>query len=216
MATDYGEAALGFADQIMAAVLTMAGSPWVYVAMFLLAFGDQFFPPIPSDPVLLALVVSSHQLGLPRLWLLIPAAIVGAILGNLGCYWVGRKVGTDRFKTFRTGKGKASIEKARVQIEKRGMGYIIAARWIPVARIGIIMVVGAMHYPLSKFLIASTVSLVFWGLNATAIGSIFGAIEALHPMLAILIGIITGLIVGMVLDRLVGWFLNRHEPPTEA
>ena len=193
-----------------AAALALSGTYWMYLVMFLLAFGDQFFPPIPSDPVLISLVVAAHQLGYPNLWLLVPAAVLGAFLGNIACYFVGLKIGTERFKVFRTEKARASIARAQTTLAERGMGYIIVARFIPVARIAIIMTVGAMRYPLSRFVIASAISFIFWGLNAAAIGSIFGQIEQLHPALAILVGVATGLLVGMLLDRGIAWYLRRR------
>ncbi|MCL1801777.1 MAG: VTT domain-containing protein, partial [Promicromonosporaceae bacterium] len=135
---------------------------------------------------------------------------IGAILGNLGCYGIGYWLGTDRFKVFRSGKGLASVERTRKGLETRGLGLIVAARWIPVARIAIIMTVGAMKYPFRKFVLGSIASLTMWGLNILAIGTIFGNIPQLPPWLAVVAGIVTGLLVGMLLDRLVRWGLARH------
>ena len=202
----------GFWGGVESAVVALAESNWVYPLLFLLAFADQFFPPVPSDPVFISLVITGYTVGSPNLWLLVPAGIIGAILGNLGCYGIGYRVGTDRFKMFRTGKGLASVERTRKGLESRGLGLIVAARWIPVARIAIIMTVGAMKYPFRKFVLGSIASLTMWGLNILAIGTIFGNIPQLPPWLAVVAGIVTGLLVGMLLDRLVRWVLGRRGP----
>jgi membrane protein DedA with SNARE-associated domain len=203
------------ADLIQNFVHNLAGSPLVYLAMFLLAALDQFFPPVPSDTVLISLNVAAHQLGQPNPWFLIPAAVIGAFIGNNICYLIGRKIGTQRFRAFRTPRGRAAIQRAERSIVRRGMGYIIAARYIPIARIAIIMTVGAVKYPIKKFWLASAISTISWGFNATAIGTIFGNIDGLHPVAAMVIGIIVGLIVGAIADRLVTWYYLRKETRRE-
>lgn len=188
---------------------TIAESIWVYPAMFLVASLDQFIPPMPSDSVLISLAVASRSVGRPSLFLLIPFAAGGAFCGNIICYLLGKKIGTSRFKRFRQGRGLRAITAARVAIEKRGFVYIIACRFVPIARVAIIMTVGAVHFPFKQFLLASAASALLWAANAVTIGSIAGNVFGNHPLLGMAIGIATGLLVGVILDRVISAILNR-------
>lgn len=198
-----------FVNAITGWIGTIAESIWVYPAMFLLASLDQFFPPMPSDTVLISLSVASRSVGEPNLFFLMLFAMTGAFCGNLICYLIGRSIGTSRFKRFRQGRGLRAITAARVAIEKRGMSYIIAARFVPIARVAVIMTVGAVQFPFKQFLVASAASAILWAANATVIGTIAGNIFGHHPLLAMGAGIGFGIVVGIILDRVLGYILNR-------
>ena len=199
-----------FARQIEQWVETIAGSVWAYFAMLFLAAFDQFVPPIPSDSVLISLAVASRTGGRPYLFLLIPAAVIGAVCGNVICYFIGNKIGTHRFKSFRHGRGLRAITAARVAIEKRGAVYIIASRFIPIARVAVVMTVGAVNYPFKQFMLATVASALLWATNATVIGTIAGSIFEDHPLPAMVVGMITGILVGILIDRVVSRLINRR------
>ena len=199
-----------FVDFVTGWISTIAESIWVYPAMFLIASLDQFFPPMPSDSVLISLAVASRSVGRPHLFLLMPFAMAGAFCGNVICYLLGRKIGTSRFKRFRQGRGLRAITAARIAIEKRGMVYIIVSRFVPIARVAVIMTVGAVHFPFKQFLLASVAASVLWATNAVVIGTIAGNIFGNHPLLGMAIGIVTGVLVGVILDRVISAILNRR------
>ncbi|MDR2703515.1 MAG: DedA family protein [Cellulomonadaceae bacterium] len=192
-----------FANFLEQWVGTIAESSWAYLAMLLFAALDQFVPPIPSDSVLISLTVASRTGGKPLLFLLIPLAVIGAVLGNILCYYIGSKIGTNRFKSFRQGRGLRAITAARVAIEKRGAIYIIASRFIPIARVAVVMTVGAVHYPFKQFMLATVTSALLWATNAVVIGTIAGSIFDERPLLAMAVGMVTGILVGVLIDRVV-------------
>jgi membrane protein DedA with SNARE-associated domain len=70
----------------------LASSPWVLLIIFLGATLDGFFPPAPSEAVL----VSAAALGAsgegPHLYYLIPVAALGAFLGDNIGYFLGTKI----------------------------------------------------------------------------------------------------------------------------
>ena len=66
-----------------------APHPWVIGALWGLCVIDGFFPPVPSESLVVALAAIGH----PSRWLIIPVAAAGAICGDNIAYWVGRQLG---------------------------------------------------------------------------------------------------------------------------
>ncbi len=62
--------------------LALAASPLVFVAMYLCATIDGFFPPIPSESVVVGLSAVSATADVPNPWLLMLVAALGAFLGE--------------------------------------------------------------------------------------------------------------------------------------
>lgn len=100
-------------DQVEAWILEIAASVWIYPAMFASAFIDGFFPPVPSESVLVTLVISAQATGVPWLWLIIPVAAVGAWLGDQVAYLFGRRYGTERLLAMRSARGRKTVSWAR-------------------------------------------------------------------------------------------------------
>lgn len=69
-------------------VLSWADHPYAPAALFLLAFAESSFFPIPPDVLLIALALSAPQRGL-RLALL---ATLGSVLGGLAGYGIGHEL----------------------------------------------------------------------------------------------------------------------------
>ena len=81
---------------LTALVTDVAASPWVYLVVFAVCFVDGFFPPVPSETVVVGAATISVATGQPQLLLLIGAAAAGAVLGDNAAYQLGRMLGTDR------------------------------------------------------------------------------------------------------------------------
>ena len=91
---------------IQEAVLGLAGSPWILLAVAVLATIDGFFPPVPSESVIIAVAVLAVAGDGPSLWLLILAGAVGAFCGDLIAYTIGTKLPIERFRLFCSPRGQ--------------------------------------------------------------------------------------------------------------
>lgn len=198
-------------DQVEAWILETAASVWIYPAMFASAFIDGFFPPVPSESVLVTLVISAQATGVPWLWLIIPVAGVGAWLGDQVAYLFGRRYGTERLLAMRSARGRKTVSWARRALARRGALFIIAARYIPVGRVAVNMSAGALGYPQRRFMTFSGVAAVLWAGYSALIG--FAAAEVLghDPLLAMVVGVVGGGLLGLVVDRVVQAFTPREE-----
>lgn len=130
-------------DIIMQAI----ASPWLYLAMFVTAVIDGFFPPIPSETVLVAAAAVAASTGSTNLVLLCAVAAIGAAIGDNIAFAIGRAVGVRRFRWMRRPRVAASFDWASCTLDRSGTGLILGARFIPVGRVAVNMTAGALGYP---------------------------------------------------------------------
>ncbi|WP_418277841.1 DedA family protein [Isoptericola jiangsuensis] len=198
-------------DMVEAWILDVAASLWIYPAMFASAFIDGFFPPIPSESVLVTLVISAQATGVPWIWLIAPIAGIGAWLGDQVAYVLGRKLGTERIGMLRSRRGRKAVSWARRALSRRGAVFIIAARYIPVGRVAVNMTAGAVGYPQRRFMTFSGIAAVLWVAYSTAIGLVAAEVLGHNTLLAMVVGVIGGGLLGLVVDRVVQIFTPREE-----
>ncbi|QAY64463.1 DedA family protein [Xylanimonas allomyrinae] len=204
-------------DQLESWILALSGATWVYPVMFALAFIDGFFPPLPSESVIITLAVASVATGSPWLVGVLIAAVLGAWCGDQIAYQIGRSIGTERVAILRTRRGRSTVAWARRALARRGASFIIAARYVPIGRVAVNMTAGAVGYPRRQFMGYSAIAAVVWGLYSLAVGMTAGAWLEDVPLLAMAVGIVAGVLVGVVLDRVVRAVLrHRGEAVDEA
>lgn len=190
-------------------VLDLAASPWVYAAMFGFATVDGFFPPLPSESVLITLAVSAHSTGVPWLWLVLIAGALGAWSGDQIAYQIGRAIGTERVPFLRSDRGRRIVARAERLLTRRGASFILAARYVPIGRVAVNMTAGAVDYPRRRFMIIAAIASVMWSLYSAGIGILAAAWLGHEPLLAIGVGIVFGVAAGFVIDKVVMWFQRR-------
>ena len=124
-----------------------APHPWVIGALWGLCVIDGFFPPVPSESLVVALAAIGH----PSRWLIIPVAAAGAICGDNIAYWVGRQIG--HTKLFTGGpKRQKTVAWATHQLRVRGPLCILVARYIPGGRVVVNAMAGATRFSYRVFL----------------------------------------------------------------
>lgn len=184
-------------------LLALAASPLVYLGMFAFAFIDGFFPPIPSEAALVglaALSVSGEQTNLPVLLLV---AALGAFGGDLVAYAIGTRIDVSRIPVLRRGRGRRSVLWAENALAHRGPSFILAARFIPIARVAVNVSAGALGYPRARFVALAAAGSVMWSLYSAALGIGAGSWLTGRPMLAVVVGVAGGIVIGVGVDRLL-------------
>ncbi len=81
----------GISDLVVAA----AEQPWVYLLVFVCCTVDGFFPPFPSESVVVGLASLIIAQGVPNPWILIAVAAAGAFTGDNIAYAIGRGAADD-------------------------------------------------------------------------------------------------------------------------
>jgi membrane protein DedA with SNARE-associated domain len=202
-------------DVVNEFVIQAIASPWLYLVMFVVAVIDGFFPPIPSETVLVAAAAIAISSGGTNILLLCAVAAVGAMIGDNIAYVIGRSVGITRFQWMRRPRVAVSFERAQRVLQQSGAGLILCGRFIPVGRVAVNMSAGALGYPWRRFLPLSAVAGVTWSAYSAVIGVLAGRWLKDQPLLSAILGIVFALVIGVVIDRLMAMRRRRLSASTQ-
>lgn len=193
-----------FYDLIQEWIVSNAGEWWTYLVTGLLCWLDGFFPPLPSESIVIAMSALSSTHGGPvNLWVLIPLAMAGAWAGDNTAYWIGRRVPLD--KLFRGERGARILAKAHHLIHHKGPEVLLSGRFIPGYRIAINMVAGHVRLPWRRFAVIDFFATTLWAAFSVGIGLVAGSIFHDRPLLGIIVGVTLGLLVGWIIERIGTW-----------
>src|SRR5690606_7156547 len=95
-------------DAINTVVIDAAGQPWVLAVLFACCVIDGFFPPVPSESIVVGLAAVAVSTGVPNLWLVVALTAAGAVVGDNIAFLIGRAVGTERFRWMRRPRVQAA------------------------------------------------------------------------------------------------------------
>uniref|UniRef100_UPI0009F35A09 DedA family protein n=1 Tax=Cellulosimicrobium cellulans TaxID=1710 RepID=UPI0009F35A09 len=205
------EAVSTFLENLETWILALAASAWIYPALFGFATIDGFFPPIPSESVIITLAVSAHATGSPNLVLVLLIAALGAWTGDQIAFAIGRSIGTERVRFLRSRRGRKAVAWAERALAHRGASFILAARYIPVGRVAVNMTAGAVGYPRRRFMAFSAIAAVTWALYSVLIGLVAAQWLGHEPLLAMVAGVVLGIALGFVIDRVL-MMRSRRRP----
>jgi len=200
-------------DLITDLVLQAVSSPWLYLVMLVVAIVDGFFPPVPSETVLVAAAAVAASTGRPDLVILGVVAAAGAAVGDNIAFAIGRRTGTTRFAWMRRPRVAGAFAWAGSALDRRGAGLILGARFIPVGRVAVNLSAGALGYPWRRFALLSVAAGLCWAAYSIAIGLLAGAWLKDQPLLSAVLGIVLALGIGLVVDRVIALRARRVAAP---
>ncbi|PJJ73089.1 membrane protein DedA with SNARE-associated domain [Diaminobutyricimonas aerilata] len=184
------------------AILAIAQSPWVLIAIVGICLIDGFFPPVPSETLVVATAAVAAAAGNPLLIVgIVLAAALGAVIGDNIAYSLGRAVGVERWRWMRTDRVRAVVEWARRGLHRRTAALVLTARYIPVGRIAVNMTAGATGLPRRRFLPLTVLAGISWAVYSTGIGVLAGVWLKENPLLGAAIGVVIAIALGLVIDR---------------
>jgi len=150
----------------------------LYPGVFLAAFIETVFPPIPSEVVfpLAGYVVLQNNMHFMHVLGVGIAGGSGATVGAFVIYLIARKIGRIGLATYvKYAKIKeSSLEKAYKWFEKYGDKSVIFGRLIPGIRELVSIPAGILNMKPMKFLIYTFVGSCAWSIALTATGYYFG------------------------------------------
>lgn len=190
-------------------VLATVGSPLVFLLVFALVVIDGFFPPVPSETVVVAAAAIGAATGSPNAILIGVVAAIGAVVGDTIAFLIGRSIGTTRFAWMRRPRIARTVEWTRRGLDRRAPFLILTARYIPVGRIAVNMTAGATGFPLKRFLPLAALAGVCWSAYSIGIGLIAGTWAHEHPLIGALAGIAVAVAISCAIE-LVKAVVVRH------
>ncbi|SEB82182.1 membrane protein DedA, SNARE-associated domain [Paramicrobacterium humi] len=195
-------------------ILQAVASPWLYLVMFAVAVIDGFFPPVPSETLLVAAAAVAVSAGGANLVLLAAVAAIGAAAGDNVAFSIGRAVGIRRFRWMRAPRIAASFAWAARRLDRNGTALILGARYIPIGRVAVNVSAGALGFSRRRFVPLSLLAGASWAVYSTSIGLLAGHLTREHPLLGAAIGVAVALAVGLIVDRVVRARRRRIERET--
>jgi membrane-associated protein len=154
---------------------TFTSSPWFYLVIFVIAYGDSVVPVVPSETTVILGGIAAGQ-GELSILAVVALGAFGAYLGDSTAYLLGRRSGdflTRRF--FRGEKGARRLESAGEQIRRRGGQLLITARFIPGGRTAVTVSCGLTRQPFLRWFTGwDAVATVLWASYAGLLGYFFG------------------------------------------
>lgn len=151
-----------------------------YIGIMLLIAIENIFPPIPSEVVLTFGGFMTTYSKLTIIGVII-FSTVGAILGAIVLYYIGRILNKERLMRIVSGKiGKIlflkvdDIEKADRWFATKGDKVVFFGRCVPIIRSLISIPAGMSGMPLGRFLILTTLGSAIWNTILVVIGSVVG------------------------------------------
>jgi membrane protein DedA with SNARE-associated domain len=179
---------------------SLAMTPWALLLILLVATIDGFFPPIPSESVVIAVAAIVIGLDPWRLAWVWGAGALGAFFGDNIAYLIGRRF--DRLWHSKRVELVRRLDQAQQLLIHRGAEIILPGRYVPGVRVAINMAAGLSHYPHRRFIGLVVVNASAWSLMSTLIGSLAGTWFRNHPLVGVGVGIAFGMLLGIILDRI--------------
>lgn len=156
-----------------------AFAPWVVLLVCGIIFAETglligFF--LPGDSMLFTagLLVATGTIQV-NIWVLTALIIVAAIVGNQVGYLIGSKAGPALFnrpnsKLFK----RENVDSAHAFFEKHGGKALILARFVPIIRTFVPVIVGVAQMGKRKFFTYNVIGAVLWGGGVTLLGYLLG------------------------------------------
>ncbi len=204
------ESMMEFVNGLNTFIVGAAEQPWVCVLVFACCTFDGFFPPVPSESVVVGLASVVASAGSPNVWLLILAAGLGAFAGDNVAYVIGRGIGTTRFAWMRRPRMQRGFVWAGRELDKRAASLIMIARFIPIGRVAVNLTAGATKYSRRRFVFLTTISAIAWSSYSVGIGLFFGQWFAHNHLLGACLAIACAVVIGLTVDRVIA--AVRGEP----
>jgi membrane-associated protein len=183
-------------------LLGIGHTPWAYPVMAGILVVDGFFPFVPGETAVVTLSTLVAAGGGGDLWIVLVVAVAATMVGDAISFFVGRRVGFDRWRWMRTPRMKAIIERAAVSLQKRPGLYLAGAKFLPFVRVAITMTAGAGGLPVRRYLPRSFVASTIYTLYHVAVGALAGFWFAVNPLLAALAAIALVFAVALTLDAI--------------
>jgi membrane-associated protein len=155
---------------------------WVSLAIVFVECG-LFFPFLPGDTLLFALGLfiagGKYQvLGVENkaagLTIAMSLLMVGAFLGNVVGYEIGRRIGESLYQRDGRIIKRAHLDKTSAFFERHGNKALVIGRFVPFVRTYITVVAGVTMMQRRRFFVWSAVGAALWVVSVTTLGYLLG------------------------------------------
>ncbi len=180
--------------------LTMvAQSPWAFVVLAGLLIVDGFFPVVPGETAvvtLAALGASGHG---PSPIAVLGVAVAATMIGDGIAFLIGRKLRGSGVTRMGRRRFVRALAWASVKLATQPATVLIAAKFLPVARVAVTMAAGTSTLSMWRYVAISFAAAALYTLYHVVLAASAGALFAANPLLGLAVSIGFGVLVAGVL-----------------
>lgn len=151
-----------------------------YIGIMLLIAIENIFPPIPSEVILTfgGFLTTYTEM---KVWGVVIAATIGAVLGALVLYGVGRFFPPERIEGWLDGRlgqilhfKREDVERSAKWFTNKGKITVFVCRFVPIVRSLISIPAGMTKMPMGIFLLYTTAGTFLWNTVLVHLGVFAG------------------------------------------
>ncbi|MEO7962784.1 MAG: bifunctional DedA family/phosphatase PAP2 family protein [Gemmatimonadaceae bacterium] len=179
-------------------------SSYGYVVVFLIVGLESLGVPLPGETVLVTASAFAARGHLSIVGVVI-AAIAGAVLGDNGGYWIGRKGGialVHRYGRF-LHLDDEKLERVRSFFDTHGAKTVFIGRFIAVLRTWAAFFAGAGRMPYNAFMMYNALGGIVWAIIFGSLGFVFGrnlkVLEHYLGRASLVLALLAALVVALIL-----------------
>jgi membrane protein DedA with SNARE-associated domain len=182
-------------------------------AVFLLAFSEAvpiIGTVVPGSTLIVAISALAIEAAISP-WLLLVAAIVGAIAGDGASFWLGRRCHREILQRWPLNRFPKLIARSEAFFDRYGGASVFLARFTAVVRAFVPLIAGIVRMPARQFYVANILSALVWAPAHVFPGVVFGLLVSLAGARAeqIFFLAVAAMILGVIVIRAVRYFLKR-------
>lgn len=182
-----------------------------YCVLFVSAFVENIFPPIPGDTVVLfgAYLVGRGELSVIPVFL---TTVAGSFIGFMAVYYLGLKKGRSFFsKNGSSLRSAHRLEKAERWFGRYGPKVVLANRFLAGVRSVVALAAGIGKMPTGKVALYSAISIGIWNGLIIYAGILVGANWlAVKTILSTYSRVVLTVIILILFGFLIRYFLKRR------
>ena len=150
---------------------------WMIIIFF--AFAESFLITgiFFSSAILFSICILLYNMGALSVFSIVPLAILGAHLGDLSSFFLGKTIGPQLLSSKILQKRQKTIIKAQKFLDKFGPYTVLFGRFVPAIRALTPFLLGISDVKALRFYIADVIACLLWGTAlgflVIGIGSIF-------------------------------------------
>ncbi len=153
--------------------LTSLLTTYGYILVFFLILLESAGLPLPGESLLI-LAAAFASSGHLSIFGVIISAVLGAILGDMGGYWIGRRGGPVVLRRILGSQYDEHLTRGRAFFERHGAWAVFLARFVPIVRVVGANLAGITEMPFSTFTLFNATGGLAWAVAMGSLGYIFG------------------------------------------
>lgn len=191
----------GLQDALIAATT----SPWMPLVLFAVCVLDGFFPPVPSEAVLVAGAAVAWTSAPEMLPVILLVATAGAWIGDDIAFAIGRGITAAASRGRPSRRSSLLVRRLQREMDYRPAGILLTGRFLPVARVAVNVAAGTAGMPWRRFAPLSLLAATGWVTVTTATAVVVGTLVPLEPLAVSFIAVAIALAAGLATDRILAW-----------